>query len=123
MIIASAVFTIKTAIQSRQSAAYALLKANIEALVSNEDDAGAWTIGKCHSAGGNWDMASVCEETGFESATCKVSGEINIFGIKLSGSYEKGQTYYIPWARYKCVSSSKNCCTKQGLYTGNTKLA
>lgn len=34
-------------------------------------------------------MASVCKESGFESTTCKVSGEISLFGVTIKGSYEK----------------------------------
>ena len=68
-------------------------------------------------------MASQCVESGFESVTCTIKGEITVFGVALKGEYSKGSTYRIAWARYQCVTSNGNCCKKQGLYSGDTKLA
>lgn len=77
----------------------------------------------CLAAGGNWNMASVAENCGFESVKCEYSGKISIFGISIEGSYKKGEEYNIPWVLYKCVPSESNCCMKQGLYSGEMKLA
>lgn len=96
--------------------------ANVEALATGGEGLPN-NFNDCLAAGGNGNMASVCEASAFESATCKVSGKISIFGVEISGSYEKGKKYSIPWARYKCVTSVGNCCIKQGLYTGDVKLA
>ena len=74
--------------------------------------------------GGNWNMASVLMSSGFENVECKVDGEISFLGITLKGSYyQKGMSYSFPWASYRCESSEGNCCTKQGLYSGENKLA
>ena len=99
-----------------------LFEQNLDALARGENENDQREI-DCYNSGGNYNMASVCAETGFERATCKVSGEVSVFGITISGSFEKGKRYSIPWARYTCVSSPRNCCIKQGLYTGDTKLA
>ena len=93
---------------------------NVEALATDENPS---NYNDCLAQGGNWNMASVCIESGFESTTCKISGQISAFGITFSGSYEKGKTYSIPWARYQCQTSADNCCVKQGLYSGDQKLA
>ena len=98
-----------------------LLLENVEALASGEGIPASYA--DCLAKGGNWNMASVCAEGGFYDSECTVSGEISAFGIILKGSYTKGNSYHIPYARYNCVNSSGNCCIKQGLYTGETKLA
>jgi len=77
----------------------------------------------CAAQQGNWNEASHCIRTGFESVVCKFNGKIVAFGVELSGAYEKGKKYNIPWAEYSCVASTGNCCVKQGLYSGETKLA
>jgi len=73
--------------------------------------------------GGFWNMASVCKDSGFETCTCKISGEVSILGVTIKGTYERGKRYHIGWARYECQASSGNCCKKQGLYVGETKVA
>lgn len=100
-----------------------LLIQNVEALTSPEDEPYPEERKKCIEEGGSWNMASVCKNSGFESCTCKISGKITAFGVTLEGSYEKGKTYTIPWARYECQESKGNCCKKQGLYSGEEKLA
>lgn len=97
-------------------------EANVEALTETEKPDYELEA-ECHRANGNFGMASVCQDSGFETAKCKVEGEISIFGVTISGSYESGRRYRIPWARYTCVDSNRNCCIKQGLYTGENKLA
>lgn len=99
-----------------------MLSKNIEALTQAEEPYPE-ERSKCISEEGNWNMASVCQDSGIERFSCSVSGEISAFGITLKGSYEKGESYNIPWARYTCTASSGNCCKKQGMYTGETKLA
>lgn len=102
--------------------------ANIDALTDFEGETGnnediALREGCIHS-GGNWDMASILASCGFETVECKVDGEISFLGITLKGSYyKKGSSYSMPWASYRCESSAGNCCTKQGLYSGENKLA
>lgn len=103
-----------------------LLLQNIEALTENttEDALRIQMMQECHAKGGNWDMATIADDSGFETVTCEVSGEVSAFGITIKGSYKKGESYSIAWVRYKCVSSPNNCCVKQGLYTGeDQKLA
>lgn len=99
-----------------------LFISNIEVLAYGEESIPA-SYADCLAAGGNWNMASVLSTSGFEDSVCKVAGKISIFGVELSGSYEKGQKYKIPWATYICSASPANCCIKQGLYSGETKLA
>ena len=101
---------------------------NIEALAedsetSQEDEETLQRKRDCFAAQGNWDEASHCASSGFESTTCTISGSVSLFGVTLTGSYEKGKSYNIPWARYECGRSTGNCCKKQGLYSGDTKLA
>ena len=103
-----------------------ILNTNIEAIASPDDP--TWyemqTIILCFTQGGNYNMASVCQECGFfDPVKCKVTGELTILGVTIKGSYEKGKKYSIPWARYTCTASTGNCCLKQGLYTYNTRLA
>lgn len=106
-----------------------LTRLNIEALSENEESSGDTFENdedrrrSCYSKGGNWDMASICVESGFVKAECKVSGKLTILGVTIEGSYQKGSTYEIAWARYQCQTSLRNCCTKQGLFTGSTQLA
>lgn len=99
-----------------------LLTQNVEAL-SQDEEPYPEERRKCIDSDGSWNMASVCDNSGFETATCKISGEISLFGVTIKGSYEKGSKYSIPWARYKCIESSGNCCKQQGLYSGGKKLA
>lgn len=120
MIIAAAVYA--TVYVNRSADHDDLFEQNLEALARGENEYDQREI-DCYNSGGNYNMASVCVESGFERATCKVSGEVSVSGITISGSFEKGKRYSIPWARYTCVSSPRNCCIKQGLYTGDTKLA
>lgn len=106
-----------------------LLLQNVEVLSRAEDDVKEepdkikGPKEACLSEGGNWNEASHCTGTGFENSTCTISGEISLFGVTIKGSYSKGKSYKIPWARYSCAQSAGNCCKKQGLYSGNEKLA
>lgn len=104
------------------SEAEKFMLANVEALTNLEDENPS-NYSDCLSAGGNWNMASVCTDTGFEDVVCKINGEINLFGVVIKGNYEKGRKYKTPWARYSCQPSNGNCCVKQGLYSGSQKLA
>lgn len=99
-----------------------LLIQNVEAMSQNEEPYPE-DRKKCIDEGGSWNMATTCEESGFEYVTCKVSGEISLFNVTIKGSYEKRKKYHIAWARYKCTFIPGNCCKKQGLYTGEQKLA
>jgi len=117
-----AVSAITFNLNMQKDAANLLTLANVEALADGENS-NPNNYNDCLAAGGNWNMATICQESDFESATCKVSGKISVFGVEISGSYEKGKKYSIPWARYKCETSTGNCCVKQGLYTGEVKLA
>lgn len=103
-----------------------ILNSNVEAIASPDDP--TWfemmTMIMCFNEGGNYNMASVCQETGFYyNQKCKVTGQLTVSGVTLNGDYRVGQKYDVPWARYTCVASEGNCCLKQGLYTGNTQLA
>ena len=102
-----------------------LLLQNVEALTENttEDALRIQMMQECHKKGGNWDMASVLKDSGFERTECKISGKVTVFGISLEGEYTKGEKYSVPWASYKCESSRNNCCTEQGLYSNGIKLA
>lgn len=122
MAVAAALFAGYSAYNGRNSNELTdVALANIEALANSPD--GAWTQAACHSAGGNWNMATVLVDSGFEEVTCEVTGKIKIFEFEMSGSYKKGNDYKIPWARYKCEQSNGNCCIKQGMYSGENKLA
>lgn len=69
-----------------------LLMQNVEALTQNTgDESYPEERAKCISEGGNWNMASVCKNSGFEDSTFKISDEVNIFGATLKGSFEKGK--------------------------------
>ncbi|HAC44020.1 MAG TPA: hypothetical protein DCE73_12620 [Paraprevotella xylaniphila] len=104
-----------------------LLLENVEALAtddeSGEDAAMKARREECYQKGGNWNEASHCVDSGFETFECEVAGEISAFGIVIKGSFKKGNKYSIAWARYQCEPSVGNCCTKQGLYSGDDKLA
>lgn len=100
-----------------------LFEDNVEALADTETTGDEKDAKECKDNGGNWNMASQCVDSGFQTTTCTISGEISFLGITLKGSYTKGKAYTVAWARYTCVYSSGNCCIKQGLYTGETKLA
>lgn len=103
--------------------------ANVEALSSYEGESGSAGGDLSHregciNSGGNWDMASVLSQSGFESVECRINGEISFMGVTLKAEYyKKGSKYPFAWASYKCEPSPGNCCTKQGLYSGDTKLA
>jgi len=102
-----------------------LLMANVEALAGNGEISPEEKkrMEECYAKEGNWDMASTCKASGFEDIECSVSGEVSIFGVTLKGSYTKGKSYTIAWARYECIESKGNCCTKQGLFSGDEQLA
>lgn len=90
---------------------------------SGDSEKGALTREECIRKGGIWNRSTEFIDSDFEKATCKVSGEINVFGVSVKGSYEAGGTYSIPWASYRCTENEGECCLKQGLYTGDKKLA
>ena len=96
---------------------------NLESLTAPPEEPYPEERAACVSSDGNWNMASVCEAGEISEVTCTVSGEVSICGIIIKGSYTKGKTYSIAWARYKCEASQGNCCKKQGIYSGETKLA
>ena len=50
-----------------------------------------WTRVECQAQGGNWNMASTCEEMQIIESTCKINGEISILGITIKGAFEKGK--------------------------------
>lgn len=94
------------------------LSGNGESLSGNGESgngSSAYTREECLRKGGNWNMASVCVDGKAECFKCEVSGEISVLGITLKGSYTKGNTYIISWARYSCQTSEGNCCTRQGV--------
>ena len=99
-----------------------ILDENIEALTQGEEPYPEERL-LCIAGGGNWNMATICSDSGIKTVVCTVSGELSVFGITLKGSYTKGNTYFIPWAKYTCTNSNGNCCKKQGLYCGDNKLA
>lgn len=122
--VAIATFVGKKTFESHAYEAHNLLIQNVEALTdASESEPYPEERKACIEKGGIWNMASACKDSGFERVSCKISGEVSVFGVILKGSYEKGQKYSIPWARYEAVQSLGNCCTKQGLYSGETKLA
>lgn len=104
-----------------------ILASNIEALAGDDDDPDFMTMMRmysCYQDDGNWNMASILQNTGFfEETKCKISGQLSVAGVTISGNFERGKKYTLPWASYTCTSSEKNCCKKVGLYTGETKLA
>ena len=106
----------------KQSMSDLLLDENIEALTQGEEPYPEERT-QCVANGGNWNMASICEASGFEKVYCSISGELTFLGVTIRGSYTSGKTYPIAWARYKCVESSGNCCKKQGMYSGDQQLA
>lgn len=110
------------AFASKSTVTALMLDENIEALTQGEDNYGQERE-KCFAEGEAWNMASVCADAKIEMVTCTTSGEITVFGVTLKGSYSKRGIYCIPWARYTCISSTGNCCKKQGLYSGGMKLA
>ena len=102
-----------------------LMKANLEALTQEDMPTGGdgWTRAECQAQGGNWNMASTCEEMQIIESTCKINGEISRNGITIKGAFEKGKKYTIAYARYTCTPSATNCCIKQGIYANNNKVA
>lgn len=121
--VAIATFVGAKSFKTNASESNELLLANVEALSEPPEEPYPQERAQCIAEGGNWNMASVCKDSGFETVTCKISGEVTLFGVTIKGSYEKNSKYNIPWARYECVQSAGNCCKKQGLYSGDTKLA
>mgnify|MGYP001048267638 CR=1 FL=1 len=105
-----------------------ILASNIEAIAGDEDDDPDFWIRmkqySCYEANGSWNMATILKDQGFfEETKCKVTGQLSVAGVTISGSFEKGKKYTLPWASYTCTQSDQNCCKKVGLYTGETKLA
>lgn len=107
-----------------------LTVANVEALSSYESDAtpeiNDQERRKCESEGGVYAHFSACEGSGFETVECTVEGELDFMGMKIKGSYKKGSSHNIAWARYNChpnMVTRTGCCTKTGLYSGENKLA
>ena len=102
-----------------------LMKANLEALTQEDMPTGGdgWTRAECQAQGGNWNMATICEEMQIIKSTCKIDGEISILGITIKGAFEKGKKYTIAYALYTCTPSATNCCIKQGIYANNNKVA
>ena len=102
-----------------------LMRANLEALTQEDMPTGGdgWTRAECQAQGGNWNMASTCEEMQIIESTCKINGEISILGITIKGAFDKGKKYSIAYARYTCTPSATNCCIKQGIYANNNKVA
>lgn len=72
-----------------------LMKANLEALTQEDMPTGGdgWTRAECQAQGGNWNMASTCEEMQIIESTCKINGEISILGITIKGAFEKGKIF------------------------------
>lgn len=99
-----------------------LFEQNLDALARGENDANLREE-ECYEQGGNYNMASICVDSGFETVECEISGQISAVGVTISGSYKRGKKYSIAWARYTCTHISGNCCVKQGLYSGEEKLA
>lgn len=103
-----------------------ILNSNVEA-IADPDDPDWMTYASmlnCFQQGGNWNMATTLQNSGFfEETKCKVNGELTILGVTIKGAYERGKKYSLPWASYTCTSSNGNCCLKIGLYTGDIKLA
>ena len=100
-----------------------LTMANVEAL--SEGDAvydEAIERQKCHDSNGTWNMASICVDGKMESIKCTVEGQITIGSFTIKGSYTKGHTYNVGWARYSCQVAKGECCNKQGIYSGGIKL-
>jgi hypothetical protein len=97
---------------------------NIKLLYQANAEDGVSESKKCIDNDGFWNMASVCTDSGFHEVKCTVKGKISAFGVTFDLDYARpGKTYTIPWARYSCQTSTGNCCKKQGLYSGETKLA
>lgn len=101
-----------------------LVLANVEALaVPPEGGMTEEQCNACRAVNGNCDMASVCVASGIYEIKCTKKNEITVLGVVLYGNYKINHVYPIPWARYSCTPSPRNCCIKQGLYSGDTKLA
>ena len=121
--VAIATFVGTKTLKSNAYSANSLLLQNVEALTDDNEADDSADRNACLQKGGNWNMASVCKASGFENAKCEISGEVTVCGVTVKGNYSRGSKYRIAWARYECVESKGNCCVKQGLYTGETKLA
>lgn len=124
-VIGMSTFVVANYTQSRTQRTYDIMLQNVEVLTQLEEESEEMIARResCYNNGGTWNESSHCEASDFEDFTCTVSGEVSLFGVTIKGSYTKGKTYKLAWARYSCVESKMNCCTKQGLYSGNTKLA
>ncbi len=101
---------------------YALYSENVEVLTQGDSFDDLLKM-QCLSGGFNYNMASIVSNSGFQTVTCEIKGEISLLGVTVKGEYKKGNQYGIPWATYSCSASNGNCCKKQGLYSGDTKLA
>lgn len=120
-------------VSEKQLSAKSLLLANVNALSQNESGDGesaipvpgpeGWTRGTCQSSGGNWNMATVVQETKLVTTTCKVTGKVVVLGCEVSGSYEKDTVYDMIITVYNCGASNENCCIKMGSYYGDEKLS
>ena len=93
-----------------------LMKANLEALTQEDMPTGGdgWTRAECQAQGGNWNMASTCEEMQIIESTCKINGEISRNGITIKGAFEKGKKYTIAYARYTCTPSATTPPSQKG---------
>lgn len=65
-----------------------LLTQNVEAL-SQDEEPYPEERRKCIDSDGSWNMASVCDNSGFETATCKISGEISCSELPLKARMKK----------------------------------
>lgn len=120
-------------VSERRLAAKSLFLANVNALSQGEtgkDESGiplpgpeGWKRETCQANGGNWNMSTIVKEAKTVVTNCKVEGEVSILGVKIKGSYEKGNTYEMQITVYDCTASDTNCCIKIGSYYGNDKLS
>lgn len=78
----------------------------------------ASTEEECRQKNGYWNELLDCADGGVSSQTCTIEGEITLLGVTVKGSYTKGNSYTLTWARFACRSSNGNCCNgnAQGIY-------
>ena len=78
----------------------------------------ASTQEECFQKGGYWNELLANEDGGVTQQTCTVSGEITFLGTSIKGSYTKGNSYTLVWARFACRRSDGNCCdgSRQGVH-------
>ena len=119
-----------------------MILANIEALsqdADGDDDGGDNQAGdsetqrrrqECFSNNGQWGYASIyqgCKEVKVSvKGTCTWNGKEYSLGLDWNKSKSAKRATL---SEYKCVadpagipSADKNCCTKQGIYCGDTKV-